>query len=616
MYKYSRVLSCFLLFFTVIPVCSQDRTLELSEQSDEDLYAYMLYWIDTTGIENSLDKAVLNLERGNFKSFDKNKGKNLGVYPQPTYFYLNVKNISEHQKRYWWTFYTHADTIVIYKKKLQWEATDTLIRNKLIRERSTKHRSPTYSALLEKEEQASYMAKIINPRHTQNSFVSFTSPTYNLFWEKEFYWTIGSFIGIFLITGIVSLIIGIIIRERVFMIFFIYMLTVSILTLCEELMFPIVENRFVFSVLNRVHPLPLSLIATCLNFYIVDYIFGKRNNTKLLRSLTFINTLCLVVGVMCLLIYAIFMENLNSGQTLYVLAWNLLMIGVFVSISATTLKTIILSFYHKKLHYGILFLILVVFINPATYMMNYSGIISLYKITYPNYFYWLISVEFTFIGFLIGWRYKKSLTQRHQLEMEFAQKEVAVLNDERKQIARDLHDDLGATINAIKLLITNSYPTDKRLIETVTSASNDIRVFYNKLLDKTTGNSLKESLKKLTSLHNTYGQVKFNCVFSGNETLLSDTQKENIYRIVSEIFTNILKHAQATEATIQLLIDSDSAQLIAEDNGIGFSVEQSQKTKGMGIKNIRQRVSLMKGELYISSNRGNTTYIIDIPINK
>ncbi|MGE4347908.1 MAG: sensor histidine kinase [Flavobacteriaceae bacterium] len=89
-----------------------------------------------------------------------------------------------------------------------------------------------------------------------------------------------------------------------------------------------------------------------------------------------------------------------------------------------------------------------------------------------------------------------------------------------------------------------------------------------------------------------------------------------MYRIVSEIFTNILKHAQATEATIQLLIDSDSAQLIAEDNGIGFSVEQSQKTKGMGIKNIRQRVSLMKGELYISSNRGNTTYIIDIPINK
>src|SRR5690554_7249685 len=101
MYKYSRVLSCFLLFFTVIPVCSQDRTLELSEQSDEDLYAYMLYWIDTTGIENSLDKAVLNLERRNFKSFDKNKGKNLGVYPQPTYFYLNVKNISAHQKRYW-----------------------------------------------------------------------------------------------------------------------------------------------------------------------------------------------------------------------------------------------------------------------------------------------------------------------------------------------------------------------------------------------------------------------------------------------------------------------------------------------------------------------------------
>lgn len=617
MYKFTEFLLCFLLYFTGISVYPQEKILELNESSDEDLYSYMLYWRDTTHKQNSLREAVLNLEQGNFKSFETNKGKNLGLYPEPVYFYLRVKNISDYQKRYWWTFYTHADTIIIYKKQQNWEPVDTLFRNKTLGKRKIRHRSLIHLTLIEKGEYVDFMAKIINSRHTQNSFVSFNSPTYNLLWEKEFYWNVGSFIGIFFITGIVSLIIGIIIKERAFVLFSIYMLTVSVLALYEELLFPVIENQFIFSLLNRMLPLPLAVIATCLNFYIVDYIFGVKNyNTKLLRFLSLSNTICLTLGIVCLVVYMIFMKNLHSGQPMYKIVWQALIIGVFVSMLLTVIKALILSFHHKKPHYGIAFLALVIIINPATYMMNYSGIISLYKITYPNYFYWFVSAEFIFIGFLMGWRFKKSLQQKHHLEIEFAQKEVAVLNDERKQIARDLHDDLGATINTIKLLITNSYPSDKRLIEIVNSASNDIRVFYNKLLHKTTTSSLKESLEKLTELHNSYGQVQFNCIFTGNEDLLSATQKENIYKIVTEIFTNIIKHAQATEATLQLLIDSTSAQLIVEDNGVGFYIAQAENTKGMGIKNIRQRVNLMKGKVYISSNKGNTTYIIDIPIKK
>lgn len=265
------------------------------------------------------------------------------------------------------------------------------------------------------------------------------------------------------------------------------------------------------------------------------------------------------------------------------------------------------------LQYGIPFLLLIVIFNPATYNLNYSGIFSFYQITYPNYFYWFISAEFIFIGFLIGWRYKKNLDHRHKLEIEFAQRELNILNNERKQIARDLHDDLGATINAIKLLVTNSYANDKRLVDTINTASNDIRVFYKKLTQKPIGESIEENIEKLTTTYNSYGRITFNFIFSGDESLLSDFQKENLYKIVSEIFANTLRHAQATEATVQLLIDKDAAQLLVEDNGIGFSVEKAKRGTGMGVKNIFQRVENMKGELHISSGKGNTTYIIEIP---
>src|SRR5690606_15192848 len=179
-------------------------------------------------------------------------------------------------------------------------------------------RSLIHLTLIEKGEYVDFMAKIINSRHTQNSFVSFNSPTYNLLWEKEFYWNVGSFIGFFFITGIVSLIIGIIIKERAFVLFSIYMLTVSVLALYEELLFPVIENQFIFSLLNRMLPLPLAVIATCLNFYIVDYIFGVKNyNTKLLRFLSLSNTICLTLGIVCLVVYMIFMKNLHSGQPMY-----------------------------------------------------------------------------------------------------------------------------------------------------------------------------------------------------------------------------------------------------------------------------------------------------------
>lgn len=596
---------------------SQSKTYELDGANDDDLYPYMLYWKETPDVKNSLNQAVFNLEQGNFKAFDSEKGKNLGLFPEPVWFYLKVKNISERHRHYWWAFYTHTDTIIIYEKQnLQWKVTDTLFRHKLLRERTVKHRALTYPIVLDKDREQSYLVQLINPRHTQNSFVSLTTPVHHLLWEKGFYWTIGSFIGIFLITGIVSLIIGFILKERTFFLFFVYLFTISVLILYEELMVVVIGNQTVFSLINSTHPLPLSLIATCLNFYIVDYIFGKISNTKELRVLNFINTTCLAVGVISLVLYMLFTVYLHSGQTLFLWVWHGLIACIFVSIAATALKIIILSIHYKKLRYGIPFLLLIVIINPATYNLNYSGVFSFYQITYPNYFHWLVSAQFIFIGFLVGWRYKKNMEHRYRIEMEFAQRELLVLNDERKQIARDLHDDLGATINAIKLLVTNSYPDDKKLIETIHTASNDIRVFYKKLIHKPTDELIKESIKKLTTAYNSYGQIRFNAVFSGDESLLTDFQKENIYKIISEIFANTLRHSQATEATVQLLIDKNTAQLIAEDNGTGFFVKQALKNKGMGLKNIHQRVKNMEGKVHISSGKGNTTYIIEIPIKQ
>src|SRR5690606_34777798 len=157
----------FVIIFYVVSMIgySQGKIYETNGIQDDELYPYMLYWKETSNTKTGLNEAVFNLEQGNFKAFDLEKGKNIGLFPESIWFYLNVKNTARGSQTFWWSFFTHADTIIIHiKQKKQWKATDTLVRQKLLRDRKVRHRALTYSTTLNKEQEQSYLAQIINPR--------------------------------------------------------------------------------------------------------------------------------------------------------------------------------------------------------------------------------------------------------------------------------------------------------------------------------------------------------------------------------------------------------------------------------------------------------------------
>jgi two-component system NarL family sensor kinase len=80
----------------------------------------------------------------------------------------------------------------------------------------------------------------------------------------------------------------------------------------------------------------------------------------------------------------------------------------------------------------------------------------------------------------------------------------------------------------------------------------------------------------------------------------------------SALANNILKHSNAENATIQVIIDEEQLLLMVEDDGIGFDVQE--KHEGIGLDNIQRRVSRFKGKLYVTSDaRSGTTVIITIP---
>ena len=87
-----------------------------------------------------------------------------------------------------------------------------------------------------------------------------------------------------------------------------------------------------------------------------------------------------------------------------------------------------------------------------------------------------------------------------------------------------------------------------------------------------------------------------------------------LYRVLQELVNNILKHAQASLVSIQLIRHEDSIVLQVEDNGLGFDAQAMEKSDGIGMANIRSRVGLVNGSFFIDSQPGHgTTATIEVP---
>src|SRR5690606_22732696 len=160
--------------------------------------------------------------------------------------------------------------------------------------------------------------------------------------------------------------------------------------------------------------------------------------------------------------------------------------------------------------------------------------------------------------------------------------ELEAQERKQNQIARDLHDDLGATLSALKLIITNNYKTDSHLVNMISKANSDLRYFFNRL----SSSGLKEKglfkmLEEKKQELNKTGTIHFSSIFIGNDKSLSDKMMLALYRISTELLSNILKHSMAQEASLQLIIDDKQIEIITEDNGKGYNT--AQKSKGMGL---------------------------------
>jgi len=196
---------------------------------------------------------------------------------------------------------------------------------------------------------------------------------------------------------------------------------------------------------------------------------------------------------------------------------------------------------------------------------------------------------------------------------------------ERERIAKELHDGLGGMLAGVKINLSGW--ASKHLAPEQRTDFNNIVLQLDRSVSELRGvarNLMPESLLKF----GLETALKDLCEFFMNDDLDIDLQtysiskdlslsaQLNIYRIVQELLSNAIRHANATTILLQCSQDAAAFYITIEDNGTGFNMDSLANYKGMGISNIHNRVDYLGGMVEIESKIGEgTTVNIELKLN-
>ena len=196
---------------------------------------------------------------------------------------------------------------------------------------------------------------------------------------------------------------------------------------------------------------------------------------------------------------------------------------------------------------------------------------------------------------------------------------------ERKRVAAELHDNLGGLLSALKLnmetINTNQFSEAEKqvygnVLAMMTNACVEVRnISHNMLPEIFEKEGITTALQQLIHNVNGSGRIHFDLVFFGMENRLEKAIEVNLYSVCIELANNIIKHAQATTALIQIIRTTDEVTVMVEDNGRGLLANSAMD--GIGLRNIRSRIETMNGTCRIDSSPGHgTTVTVEVPLKK
>jgi len=226
-------------------------------------------------------------------------------------------------------------------------------------------------------------------------------------------------------------------------------------------------------------------------------------------------------------------------------------------------------------------------------------------------------------GIYFHYRNKQKLQQERirnmQQEQEISQLRAMMKGEEKERgrLARDLHDGIGGMLAAIKMNLSatkdkkqeNHQAADlSEIMQMVQETAEEVRrTAHNLMPDILIRHTLQDALILYCDNINSGGGVQVDIQFNGDTGALDKSMELILYRITQELIQNIVKHAHASFAEIQITRHENRLSLTVEDNGTGF--DPGQIPGGIGLQNLQFRVLALNGYISIDSGKGKGTTV-------
>ncbi|MFT6000606.1 MAG: signal transduction histidine kinase [Neolewinella sp.] len=224
--------------------------------------------------------------------------------------------------------------------------------------------------------------------------------------------------------------------------------------------------------------------------------------------------------------------------------------------------------------------------------------------------YMLSAVLLTLFGFL-GFQLTRVQRERNQ-KAAFTSALIDAQEEERKRIARDLHDGIGQSLLVIKQqLEINQASTlaNRQLIsDTLEEVRTISRDLHPVLLEKF---GITTTVKDIVSRVSDIAPSLFvSSEISDIDGVLLPKAEVQVFRVVQEALSNVVKHAGATAAKVSVVQHPKNVEVIIRDNGNGFDYELAvARSKSLGLRTMNERISSVGGKFTIKSGLGEGTII-------
>ncbi|HKL33247.1 MAG TPA: sensor histidine kinase [Tangfeifania sp.] len=202
---------------------------------------------------------------------------------------------------------------------------------------------------------------------------------------------------------------------------------------------------------------------------------------------------------------------------------------------------------------------------------------------------------------------------------EILKNTVQAQEKERKRIARDLHDEVGAMLSVVKLNVSRiekkTVDTKPRLLATETkSYLDDVITQVRRISRDLMPPSLEKlgvsiAVEELVSWINKSDEIKIGFSKSGDPYRIDLKKELAVFRIIQELVNNALKHSEASQIFIKMRFAKNYMAISVADNGVGFDMDKLENT-GLGLKNLESRSELMGGDYKMKSYPGKGTFAV------